>query len=304
MKRANHSARLWAAAFVVLFFVFSSQPGECQSPAQQAESLAPRVPLLFEQNVGQTDSQVRYLARFGQYQIFLTQSAAVLKVAGKKSDAVLRTSLRNANQNAPIAGVDEQTGKTNYLLGSRSNWKTGVTNFAAVKYEKVYPGIDLKYYSRQRQLEYDFDVAPQADPSRIALTIEGADKITTDADVSLVLKTAAGDVTWRKPAVYQQYETGRQAVKAGYRIEGNRISFKLGNYDHRKSLVIDPALVYGTFLDGNNYERTNGFLVDAEGYTYIVGSTGSSNFPTTPGAYQTTYPPQNYSTGGSVTKLT
>src|SRR6202046_3671748 len=260
MKRANHSATLRAAAFVGLFFAFNSQPGECQSPAKQAQSLDALMPLLFEQNVGQTDSEVRYLARSGGYQIYLTQNAAVLKVAGKKSDAVLRTSLRNANQNAPIAGVDEQVGKTNYLLGSRSNWKTGGTNFAAVKYQEAYPGIDLKYYRRGRQLEYDFDIAPQPDASMIALTIEGADKITTDADGSLVLKTAAGNVTWRKPTVYQQSETGRQAVKATYRVEGNRISFKLGNYDHRKSLVIDPALVYGTFLDGNNYESTNGFL--------------------------------------------
>jgi hypothetical protein len=303
MKRANHSAMLWAAAFVVFFFAFNSQPGECQSPANQAESLDARMPLLFEQNVGQTDSQVRYLARSGQYQIYLTQSAAVLKVAGKKSDAVLRTTLRNANENAAVTGVDEQYGKTNYLLGSRSNWKTGAANFAAVKYEQVYPGIDLKYYSRERQLEYDFDVAPQADPSMIALTVEGADKMTTDADGSLVLKTAAGDVTWRKPLVYQQTETGRQVVKAAYCVEGNRVSFKLGAYDHSKSLVIDPALAYGTFLDGNNYERYTGFLVDAAGYAYIVGSTGSSNFPTTPGAYQTTYPTQNYSGEVFVTKL-
>jgi hypothetical protein len=252
MKCANRSAMLWAAAFVVFFFACNSQPGECQSPAKQAESLDARMPLLFEQNVGQTDSQVRYLARSGQYQIYLTQNAAVLKVAGNKSDAILRTTLRNANQNAPIAGVDEQAGKMNYLRGSRSNWKTGVANFAAVKYEEVYPGIDLKYYSRQRQLEYDFDVAPQADPSMISLTIEGADKITTDKDGSLVLQTAAGDVTWRKPTVYQQFETRRQAVKAGYRIEGNQIRFELGDYDHTKSLVIDPAMVYGTFLDGNN----------------------------------------------------
>src|ERR1700734_715660 len=234
MERANHSATLRAAAFVVLFFAFNSQPGECQSPAKQAESLDARVPLLFEQNVGQTDSQVRYLARSGQYQIYLTQSAAVLKVAGKKSDAVLRTSLRNANQNAPIAGVDEQAGKTNYLLGSRSNWKTGVTNFAAVKYQEVYPGIDLKYYSRGRQLEYDFDIAPQADASMIALTIEGADKITTDKDGSLVLKTAAGNVTWRKPTVYKKSETGRQAVKATYRVQGNRTTFNPGNTNNRK----------------------------------------------------------------------
>jgi hypothetical protein len=303
MKRANHSARLWAAAFVLFLFAFNSQPSECQSSARQAASLDSNLPLLFEQNVGQSDSQVRYLARSGQYQIYLTQNAAVLKVAGKKSDAVLRTTLLKANENAPIAGVDEQSGKTNYLLGSRSNWKTGVTNFAAVKYEQVYPGIDLKYYSRERQLEYDFDVAPQADPSMIALTVDGADKITTDEDGSLVLKTAAGDVTWRKPTVYQESETGRQVVKAAYRVEQNRIRFKLGDYDHSKALVIDPALAYGTFLDGNNYERYTGFLVDAAGYAYILGSTGSSDFPTTPGAYQPTFTTQNDNSEVFVTKL-
>lgn len=184
MKPATHAALPWAAAFVLFFFAFNSQPSECQSSAGQAASLDANAPLLFEQNVGQTNSQVRYLARSGRYEIYLTQNAAVLKVAGKKSDSVLRTTLLKANENAPVAGVDEQSGKTNYLLGTRSNWKTGVANFAAVKYEGVYPGIDLKYYSRERQLEYDFDVAPQADPSMIALTVEGADKITTDEDGS------------------------------------------------------------------------------------------------------------------------
>ena len=303
MKRANHSARKSAAVFVVLCFAFHCQLSEGQSPSEQAASLDARLPLLFEQNVGQTNSQVRYLARSGRYQIYLTQNAAVLKVAGKERDAVLRTALRNANENAPVAGVDEQAGKTNYLLGSRSNWKTGVANFAAVKYERVYPGIDLKYYSRDRQLEYDFDVAPQADPSMIALTIEGADKITTDGDGTLVLKTATSEVRWLKPVAYQPSGTDRQPVSAAYRVEGNQIGFKLGIYDHSKSLVIDPVLVYGTFLDGSGFERYNSFLVDAAGYAYIVGETGSSNFPVTPGAYQSTYQTQNYSGEVFVTKL-
>jgi hypothetical protein len=302
MKRAKHSAMMSAAAFVC-FCAFTSQLGNCQAPSEQAASLDARLPLLFEQNVGQTNSQVRYLARCGRYQIYLTQNAAVLKVAGKKSDAVLRSTLRNANENAPITGVDEQAGKTNYLLGSRSNWKSGVANFAAVKYEGVYPGIDLKYYGRDRQLEYDFDVAPLADPSVIALTIEGADKITTDKDGALLLKTAAGEVRWQEPLVYQESVAGRQVVSAAYRIDGNQISFKLGAYDHGKSLVIDPILDYGTFLDGNSFERYNSFLVDAAGYAYIVGETGSSNFPTTSGAYQTTFTTQNYSGEVFVTKL-
>ena len=286
MKRANRSAKLWAAAIVFSFVAFNSHFGACQSSAQQAESLDERLPLLFEQNVGQTNSQVRYLARSGRYQIYLLQNGAVLKVAGKERDAVLRTTLRKANQNAPVDAIEPQSAKTNYLLGPSSAWKTGVANFAAVKYEGVYPGIDLKYYSREQQLEYDFDVAPQADPSTISLNIEGADKITMDKDGSLVLKTAAGDVRWLKPLAYQQSETGRQPVAAAYCIRGNRVSFNLGAYDRAKSLVIDPAMVYGTFLDGSTADRYTGFLVDSAGFAYIVGYTLSSDFPVTPGAYQ------------------
>jgi hypothetical protein len=96
MKRANRSAKLWAAAFVFSFVAFNSQPGACQSPAKHAESLDERLPLLFEQNVGQTKSQVRYMARSGRYQIYLLHNGAVLKVAGKERDAVLRTTLRKA----------------------------------------------------------------------------------------------------------------------------------------------------------------------------------------------------------------
>jgi hypothetical protein len=134
MKPATYAARLLAAASVLVFSVLTSQPGVCQSSAKQAETLDARLPLLFEQNVGQTDSQVRYLAHSGRYQTYLLDNGAVLKVAGKEHDAALRTTLQNASQNAAIVGVDEQTAKTNYLLGDRSHWETGVANFAAVKY--------------------------------------------------------------------------------------------------------------------------------------------------------------------------
>jgi hypothetical protein len=293
MKRANRSAKLWAAAFVFSFVAFNSQSGVCQSSAQRAQSLDERLPLLFEQNVGQTKSQVQYLARSGRYQVYLLHNGAVLKVAGKERNAVVRTTLRKANENAPVDGVEPQSAKTNYLLGPSTAWKTGVANFAAVKYEGVYPGINLKYYSRQQQLEYDFDVAPLADPSTISLNIEGADKITMDKDGALVLKTVAGNVRWLKPLAYQQSETGRQPVAAAYRIHGNHVSFKLGAYDRAKSLVIDPAMVYGTFLDGSTADRYTGFLVDSAGFAYIVGYTLSSDFPVTPGAYQN-FHTQNY----------
>jgi hypothetical protein len=297
MKCVHFSATMCAVASLVFFSAFTSEPVRSQSlqsqtrPAQpgsrQAASLEARLPLLFEQNEGQTNSQVRYLTRSGPYQIHLTQNAALLKIAGKDSNAVLRIAPRNANQNAGVVGTDPQAAKTNYLIGSRNNWKTDITNFAAVKYEGVYPGIDLKFYGHGRQLEYDFDVAPHADPSTISLNIEGADKIITHKDGSLVLTTVAGEVRWLKPVAYQERPTGRKNVEAAYQVDGNTIAFKLGAYDHSRTLVIDPALVYGTFLDGSTFDFPNSFMVDSAGYAYIEGSSSSSDLPVTPGAYQT-----------------
>ena len=200
------------------------------------------------------------------------------------------------------SGSKRKPPKRIICVGSRSDWKTGVPNFAAVKYVGVYPGIDLKYYSEQRQLEYDFDLAPHADPAAISFDIEGADKISTDKDGSLVLKTAAGQVRWLKPLAYQPSDNGRRLISAAYRVQRNRVRFKLGSYDAGKALVIDPVMVYGTFLDGNGFERYNNFLVDSAGYSYIVGETGSTDFPTTPGAYQK-YQTQNYSGEVFVSKL-
>ena len=114
------------------------------------------------------------------------------------------------------------------------------------------------------------------------------------------LKTAAGEVRWRKPVAYQESPSGRKLVNANYRVDGNRISFQLGSYDHTESLVIDPAMVYGTFLDGSDFDYYHSFLVDSAGFAYIVGTTSSADFPVTPGAYQN-YHTKNYE--GFVSKL-
>ena len=272
------------------------------APVGRAQTSVPRFPLVFEQNVGQTDSKVRFLARSARYRLYLDDKSAVLQVAGEKNGAVLRTSLIGASSNARISGIEPQTSTTNYLLGSQASWKTGVANYAAVRYQSVYPGIDLKYYGRQQQLEFDFNVAPHADVSAISFKLEGAEKITTAQDGTLVLETAAGEVRWLEPLAYQQYGTKRKLVPAAYRVKANVLSFDLGAYDHNQALVIDPALVYGTYLDGNGYERYSGILVDSAGYVYVVGQTGSSDYPTTPGAYQK-YQTTNYSGEVYVSKL-
>ncbi|MFI5072051.1 MAG: hypothetical protein ACHP8A_14285, partial [Terriglobales bacterium] len=182
--------------------------------------------LSFEKNVGQTDSQVRFLSRAGRYRVYLTGDAAVLEIAkanSKERNVALKTTLSGSNTAARISGLDVQSAHTNYLVGPREAWKTGVPNYRAVKYEAVYPGIDLVYYGRDRQLEYDFDVAPHGNPSSIVLNIAGAEKINASADGSLILETAAGEVRWAKPVAYQESEAGRKLVSASYQVRQNRV---------------------------------------------------------------------------------
>jgi hypothetical protein len=291
-SQRSHALHIAPLGALVLFFLtfhsqfLSSQTMHSEPAKRQAASAAERLPLLFEQNLGQTDSQVRFLARSSRYQLFLTDDAAVMKIESDKRNAVVRTTLLSSNQTPRTMGLDPQAAKTNYLTGPAGSWKTGVPNFAAVEYEGVYPGIDLKYYSRKRQLEYDFMIAPNADPSRISLKIEGANAIAIANDGSLMVKTAAGDVRWRKPVAYQQSGTRCLLVAADYRLQGDRIGFKLGAYDRRKALIIDPAMVYGTYLDGSDFDTATGFYVDAAGFAYVVGGTNSTDFPVTSGAYQ------------------
>src|SRR6185295_2469207 len=121
-----------------------------------------------------------------------------------------------------MTGVDELPGKANYFIGNDpSRWRTNVPTYAKVRSNGVYPGIDLVYYGQQRQLEYDFVVAPGADPQKIVLGFEGADAVEIDAHGDLVLHTAGGDVRQHKPVVYQEVDGVRRAIEGAYtRVDG------------------------------------------------------------------------------------
>src|SRR5205823_1610244 len=115
--------------------------------------------------------------------------------------------------------------------------------------------VDLVYYGRPRQVEYDFVVAPGADPGRIALAVEGAERLTVDADGDLVMHTAAGELRQPRPVVYQDIDGGRRSVTGDYVLDGDaRVRFRLGAYDAAHPLVIDPVLAYSTYLGGSNDE--------------------------------------------------
>src|SRR5450631_555106 len=285
----SHGSRVVRVVWCTLFFVVAAVSCLAETGAATAGKAASlKVPLSFEQNQGQADQAIRFMARTGHYRLFLTNHGTVLKVAGQKGlDAVLRTTLVGANPVSEIEGIDKRTWTTNYIVGSQSDWKSAVPNFARVKYTAVYPGVDLIYHGEQQQLEYDFVVSPHANPSSIRLRIEGANEISVATDGSLVLQTAAGAVSWKKPVVFQKAGGRRKLVSARYSVSGDEISFRLGAYDRNKPLVIDPALTYGTYVDGaTGFDRYTSLLVDSAGYAYVLGYTSSTDFPTTPGALQ------------------
>jgi len=272
-----------------------------------------KLPLQFEANRGQIDKDVRFLSRGAGYSLYLTASEAVLALS-KRPDAehdaqtpaksvALRMNLVGASRKSVVSGIDELPGKSNYFIGKdRSKWRTNVPTYARVQYQNLYPGIDLVYYGNQRQLEYDFVVAPGADPKKIVLGFKGAKKLEIDAQGELVLHASGGDVRQHKPIIYQEIDGIRREIAGGYVRKGaNRIGFKLAAYDASQLLVIDPTLSYSTYLGGSGNDVSRGIAVDAEGSAYIVGVTDSIDFPTTPGALQ----PQVVSSGNHlfVTKL-
>jgi hypothetical protein len=215
--------------------------------------------------------------------------------------SVLRMKLRHANPAAKVTGADQLAGTSNYFIGNDpAKWRTNVPTYAKVKYEGIYPGIDLVYYGNQRQLEYDFIVAPGADPRRIAFDVRGAKQIRQDARGDLVLKTSAGEIRWHKPVVYQEKNGARQEIAARYAITAaNRVGFELAKYDASRPLYIDP-LIYSTYLGGSSNDYGYGIAVDSAGNAYVTGYTHSNNFPVAPGAFQPTCGGNDCSTYGDV----
>src|ERR1017187_3375264 len=268
-----------------------------------------KLPLSFEANHAQTDARVKFLSPTSGYSLFLTGDEAVLTLSGKKpqgfvsghrfSDAasgsrkgvpsaadfttgkVLRMKLRNANPAAKVTGLDQLAGTSNYFIGNDpAKWRTNVPTYAKVKYEGIYSGIDLVYYGNQRQLEYDFIVAPGADPRRIVFDVRGAKRIRRDEHGELVLKIGEGEIRWHKPAVYQEKNGARQEIAARYAItDTHRVGFEVAAYDANRPLYIDP-LIYSTYLGGSSDDYGTGIAVDSAGNAYVTGYTISTDFPT------------------------
>lgn len=261
-----------------------------------------KLPMIFEANQGQSDPQVKFLARGSGYGLFLTQDAAVLSLrkpvshSGENSaaqQAVLRMELQGSSQ-AVVTGSDRLPGTSSYFIGNDPNrWHRNIPQFGEVSYADVYPGVDLVYYGKQGQLEYDFRVAPNADASQVKLHFDGADHLQLASNGDLLLGTSGGDVRLQVPQVYQQSGAERSKVEGRYvLLSGNNVGFALGNYDRSRELVIDPVLTYSTYLGGTGNEACSqlsssgnpvsqcpGIAVDSISNVYIAGVSTSADFP-------------------------
>jgi hypothetical protein len=225
-------------------------------------------------------------------------------------DAVLRVQFVGSQKNAAVMGLDKLPGKTNYIQGNDpAKWASNIPSYAKLQYSDIFRGIDLVYYGNQRQLEYDFVVSAGADPRQISLNFSGARGLHIERQTGdLVMQVGRQEVRFHQPVAYQvsnpqnasgiassnsnSVEPGNDSRKhligAQYRLDsGNRVSFALADYDRSQPLVIDPTLIYSSYLGGASSDYPTAITVDSSGNAYLTGYTSSVNFPVTTGAYQT-----------------
>ncbi len=285
-------------ALVLLGFLMSlgvtatkaQTPGAASKPATGApnSSVAPKpihLPLFFEANRGQADSRVQFMARGKGYTLLLTPTETILTesqtqvstrsgafgpfqnpLSATKTSrgSVIRMQLVGANTAPAMTGLEELPGKVNYLIGNDpSKWQTHVALYSQARTEQVYPGVDLLFHGDERQLEYDFVVAPGADPSKIAFRISGAARMKINAHGDLVLHGTDSDFVMHKPVIYQTIAAERRPIEGSFVKRGkNEVAFRLGAYDHSQELVIDPAIGFSSFLGGDFVDISSGFAID------------------------------------------
>lgn len=243
---------------------------------------------VFEANAGQAPPDVLFLARDARGTLAITKTGAVAVLVKREKFTEPETAtvdLRFPGARwAEVSGEGRLASYSNVFMGNNPDkWAHNVAHYSAIRVKSAYPGIDLVFHARRGMVEFDFELAPGADPGRARVAFPGR-TARLDADGAVRVATAAGDLVLPKPIAYQ---TGGSAVDSRFRLAGGEVRIALGAYDRTKALVIDPAISYLTYLGGSGTETPAGMTVDAAGNIYIAGSTGSTNFPTTTGALQT-----------------
>jgi hypothetical protein len=261
----------------------------------QTSSILGNMPLFFETGPAQTEFIAH--GRDSQFSVSPNEAQIILRKSGTKSSAI-QMRFVGANPSAQIRGDAELPGKINYLVGNNpAQWRSGISIFGKVGVDEIYPGISLLYYGNQQRLEYDFTLAPGANPNAIQIRFDGANKISVNAQGELVLTLSDGEIRQPKPVIYQMAGGESKTILGGYKIlDAHTVSFFVGKYDSALPLVIDPILSYSTYFGGTLGQAALAVAVNTnDGSIYIAGQTLSKQFYTngttfaTSGAFQTNF---------------
>jgi hypothetical protein len=258
-------------------------------PPRSAQPLAGQIPVTFEQNLGQFDPRARYVARVAGGAVLVGDAEVAIVCADQsRRRGVVRLRYVGADPSVRVAGLDRLPGVANYFRGADpSRWRAGVPTFGAARVRGLYPGIDVAYYVDGPTLEFDYVVSPGADVRAIRFAVDGAAHVRVDpATGDLVLGAGDGAPRLQAPAIYQLVAGAKQSVAGRYVARGVEVGLEVGDYDRTLPLVVDPAIRYSTYVGGSNVELYSSVVVDASGNAYLAGNTFSTDFPTTPGAFQ------------------
>jgi hypothetical protein len=278
------------------------------------------LPLYFIHNEGQVNSHVKFYEKGSGHTTFFTPEGVYLHLTqmsqsspsaqaprdaeGKTSRHIvnstrIKLSALGANKDPKIIPEGIQDGRVNYIIGNDpTKWRKNIPTYQAVVYRDLYPGIDMRFHGDNRQLEYDLIVNPGIDPSQVQLAYEGVDGLRVTETGDLEVRVQGGTILQKKPVVYQDIEGKRVSVDGKFKVLDSHLlaySFEVAAYNKNASLVIDPPLMYSTFLGGSLDDGTLGpyaghpsalnldIAVDSSGNAYVTGTTTSLDFPITGG---------------------
>jgi hypothetical protein len=255
-------------------FVWAS----CAAALAAAPSLD-RVPLRFEENRGQFGPAVRYVARAGEFHLQLTDRGPAFYVGARR----VEMRMVHANPAPKIDALEQLGAQTNYLVGNRKDWRTGVANYARLRYHAIYPGVDMVYYGNGGQLEYDFVMQAGANPDAIRMEFTGAESVSVTPEGDLAIEAGGRRVIQKKPAIFQD---GKRIAGHYTLLAANQAGVLLGAYDAAKPLVIDPILIYSRYLGSSGHDEITAIKI-VNGLLYVTGWTNTSELSTTDDGYQT-----------------
>jgi hypothetical protein len=268
----------------------TTTPAEVASAPAQAEpadrdrvlDAYAKLPAVFVANAGQLDPQIRYYAEGAGYGFAFRATGATLSFAKGGQRSAIELGFVGASSAAAVSAERKGSGQVSYFRGNdASEWRTGLPTYEEVVYDELWPGIDLAFAGADSELKYELHVAPGARVADVHISYGGAERVWLDSEGNLLMATPLGVLTDRRPLSYQDIDGARVLVESQFvQHSDGSYGFAVGEYAADLPLVIDPGLVYSTFLGGSAGENGLGIAVDAAGNAYVTGFTESSNFLT------------------------